>query len=113
MHLVFLLSIWPRCPKEYGLSQPLFDACEGGYTRAFGNGPRYFEPWSSDVDDTSGVTSSPNYHTTPREDVSALDRFSVHRYPTWRGMPRTHDEACHDPIPIPLGYRGHVKSVES
>ncbi|GFY34597.1 hypothetical protein TNCV_1372881 [Trichonephila clavipes] len=22
------------------------------YTRAFGDGPRYFEPWSSDVDDT-------------------------------------------------------------
>ncbi|GFU39949.1 uncharacterized protein TNCV_2531881 [Trichonephila clavipes] len=26
--------------------------------------------------------SSPNYHTTPREDVSALDRFNMHRYPT-------------------------------
>ncbi|GFT65254.1 hypothetical protein TNCV_1559141 [Trichonephila clavipes] len=23
-----------------------------GYTRAFGDGPRNFEPWSSDVDDT-------------------------------------------------------------
>ncbi|GFV17036.1 DUF1758 domain-containing protein [Trichonephila clavipes] len=29
---------------------------------------------------------SPNYHTTPhqRENVSALDRFNVHRCPTWR-----------------------------
>ncbi|GFV31942.1 hypothetical protein TNCV_462851, partial [Trichonephila clavipes] len=27
---------------------------------------------------------SPNYHTTPPEDVSALDRFNVHRCPTWR-----------------------------
>ncbi|GFW64893.1 uncharacterized protein TNCV_391591 [Trichonephila clavipes] len=27
---------------------------------------------------------SPNYHTTPREDVSALDRFNVHRCPTRR-----------------------------
>ncbi|GFX61638.1 transposable element Tcb2 transposase [Trichonephila clavipes] len=24
----------------------------GRYTRAFGDGPRNFEPWSSDVDDT-------------------------------------------------------------
>ncbi|GFX67896.1 hypothetical protein TNCV_1973981 [Trichonephila clavipes] len=24
----------------------------GSYTRAFGDGPRNFEPWSSDVDDT-------------------------------------------------------------
>ncbi|GFY34134.1 hypothetical protein TNCV_2504371 [Trichonephila clavipes] len=34
------------------------------YTRAFGNGPRNFEPWSSDVDDTLAGTPSPNYHTT-------------------------------------------------
>ncbi|GFT21491.1 transposable element Tcb2 transposase [Trichonephila clavipes] len=27
---------------------------------------------------------SPNYHTTPREDVSALDRFNVHRCPRRR-----------------------------
>ncbi|GFX01538.1 retrovirus-related Pol polyprotein from transposon 17.6 [Trichonephila clavipes] len=30
------------------------------------------------------VPPSPNYHPTPREDVSALDRFNVHRCPTWR-----------------------------
>ncbi|GFX01108.1 hypothetical protein TNCV_4580741 [Trichonephila clavipes] len=35
------------------------------YTRAFGDGPRNFEPWSSDVDDTSAGIPSPNYHTTP------------------------------------------------
>ncbi|GFY15766.1 hypothetical protein TNCV_1284111 [Trichonephila clavipes] len=34
------------------------------YTRALGNGPRNFEPWSSDVDDTCAGTPSPNYHTT-------------------------------------------------
>ncbi|GFU55699.1 uncharacterized protein TNCV_1650031 [Trichonephila clavipes] len=28
--------------------------------------------------------TSPNYHITPREDVSALDRFHVHRCPTRR-----------------------------
>ncbi|GFV36048.1 hypothetical protein TNCV_2868061 [Trichonephila clavipes] len=35
------------------------------YTRAFGDGPRNFEPRSSDVEDTSAVTPSPNNHTTP------------------------------------------------
>ncbi|GFV55454.1 uncharacterized protein TNCV_3776411 [Trichonephila clavipes] len=35
------------------------------YTRAFGDGPRNFEPWSSDVEDTRGGTPSPSYHTTP------------------------------------------------
>ncbi|GFV89735.1 hypothetical protein TNCV_827271 [Trichonephila clavipes] len=35
------------------------------YTRAFGDGPRNFEPWLSDVDDTLAGTPSPNYHTTP------------------------------------------------
>ncbi|GFU74558.1 hypothetical protein TNCV_616041 [Trichonephila clavipes] len=35
------------------------------YTRAFGDGPRNFEPWSSDVDDTLAGTPSPNYRTTP------------------------------------------------
>ncbi|GFS61910.1 hypothetical protein TNCV_2592211 [Trichonephila clavipes] len=28
------------------------------------------------------ASSSPNYHTTPQEDVSALDRFNVHHCPT-------------------------------
>ncbi|GFX66930.1 hypothetical protein TNCV_999691 [Trichonephila clavipes] len=41
------------------------------YTRAFGDGPRNFEPWSSDVDDTLAGTPSPNYHTT-----QAVGRFS-------------------------------------
>ncbi|GFU72337.1 hypothetical protein TNCV_4715481 [Trichonephila clavipes] len=33
------------------------------YTRAFGDGPSNFEPWSSDVDELA--PPSPNYHTTP------------------------------------------------
>ncbi|GFX39610.1 hypothetical protein TNCV_2103541 [Trichonephila clavipes] len=33
--------------------------------RAFGDGPRNFEPWSSDEDDTRVGTPSPNYHTSP------------------------------------------------
>ncbi|GFX06303.1 uncharacterized protein TNCV_505231 [Trichonephila clavipes] len=50
----------------------------------FCDGPRHFEPWSSDVDDTRART--PLLTTTPhqREDVSALDRFNVHRCPTRR-----------------------------
>ncbi|GFV67687.1 hypothetical protein TNCV_4623671 [Trichonephila clavipes] len=40
---------------------------EFSYMRAFGDGPRNFEPWSSDVDDTLGGTPSLNYYTTPTE----------------------------------------------
>ncbi|GFT46426.1 hypothetical protein TNCV_1566511 [Trichonephila clavipes] len=35
------------------------------YTRAFGDGPRHFEPWSSDEDYTSTGTPSSYYHTPP------------------------------------------------
>ncbi|GFW15661.1 uncharacterized protein TNCV_3581591 [Trichonephila clavipes] len=54
------------------------------YTRAFGDGPRNFEPWSSDV--LTLELAPPLLTTTPhqREDVSALDRFNVHRCPTRR-----------------------------
>ncbi|GFX33135.1 hypothetical protein TNCV_5043031 [Trichonephila clavipes] len=33
------------------------------------------------------------------------------RQPMWY-WDRTRDQASHDPIPIPLGYRGHMKLVE-
>ncbi|GFW89105.1 hypothetical protein TNCV_2685391 [Trichonephila clavipes] len=39
-----------------------------GYTRTFGDGPCNLEPCSSDEDDTSARTPSPNYHTTPTEE---------------------------------------------
>ncbi|GFU21090.1 hypothetical protein TNCV_4741691 [Trichonephila clavipes] len=39
--------------------------CGGSYTKAFGDGPRYFETWSSKVDDIRAGNPSPNYHTTP------------------------------------------------
>ncbi|GFY19694.1 hypothetical protein TNCV_4648661 [Trichonephila clavipes] len=35
------------------------------YTRAFGDGPRNFEPMSCDEEDTRAANSSPNNHTTP------------------------------------------------
>ncbi|GFU74175.1 hypothetical protein TNCV_4571801 [Trichonephila clavipes] len=38
---------------------------ESNFTRAFDDGPRNFELWSSDVDDTELAPLSPNYHTTP------------------------------------------------
>ncbi|GFT20138.1 uncharacterized protein TNCV_1945731 [Trichonephila clavipes] len=50
-----------------------------GCTRAFDDGPRNFEPWSSDVD-LSLLTTTPHQ----REDASALDRFNVLRCPTRR-----------------------------
>ncbi|GFU12993.1 RNase H domain-containing protein [Trichonephila clavipes] len=42
---------------------PLVHPC---YTKAFGDGPRNFEPWSSDEDETCAGTPSPRYHTKPR-----------------------------------------------
>ncbi|GFY04367.1 hypothetical protein TNCV_4414551 [Trichonephila clavipes] len=55
------------------------------YTRALGDGPPNFEPWSSDVDDTPLLTA-PQHQ---REDVSALDRFNMYRCPTRRVFSRT------------------------
>ncbi|GFW74256.1 hypothetical protein TNCV_2524601 [Trichonephila clavipes] len=37
----------PKLPQSVNINVALFS-----YTRAFGDGPRNFEPWSSDVDDT-------------------------------------------------------------
>ncbi|GFY28253.1 hypothetical protein TNCV_4395871 [Trichonephila clavipes] len=46
-------------------------------SRAFGDGPHHFEP--SDEDDPP-LTNTPHQ----REDVRALDRLNMHRFPTWR-----------------------------
>ncbi|GFW64786.1 uncharacterized protein TNCV_4450881 [Trichonephila clavipes] len=61
---------------------------------------------------TTPELAPPLLTTTPhqREDVSAVDRFNVHRCPTRRvfsGSGLELDKASHGPIPIPLGYRGH------
>ncbi|GFY01408.1 hypothetical protein TNCV_850161 [Trichonephila clavipes] len=80
------------------------------YTRAFGDRPRNFEPWPSDV--TTPKMAPPLLTTSPhqREDVSALDRFNVHRCPTRWVFSGTRLELltrqANDPIPIPLGYIG-------
>ncbi|GFY13704.1 uncharacterized protein TNCV_4960741 [Trichonephila clavipes] len=66
---------------------------------------------------TTPELAPPLLTTTPhqREDVSALDRFNVHRCPTRRVFSGTGLEpvtkASHSPIPIPLGYRGHNRKV--
>ncbi|GFX43027.1 hypothetical protein TNCV_2710721 [Trichonephila clavipes] len=59
---------------------------------------------------TTPELAPPLLTTTPhqREDVSALDRFNVHRsLPYTQGLlwylARTRDMASHDPIPIPRG----------
>ncbi|GFV69263.1 uncharacterized protein TNCV_3861851 [Trichonephila clavipes] len=71
-------------PKGYSTSTDITGEVVQ-YTRAFGNGPRNFELWSSDVDETPEL-APPLLTTTPhqREDVLALDRFNVHRCPTRR-----------------------------
>ncbi|GFW97422.1 hypothetical protein TNCV_4990991 [Trichonephila clavipes] len=52
--------------------------CKKSYTRAFGDGQRNFEPWSSDVDDTLASTPCPNSHTTPTGGcMSSQQRFST------------------------------------
>ncbi|GFV93684.1 hypothetical protein TNCV_365851 [Trichonephila clavipes] len=67
-----------------GLFFYLHQKQDGGYTRAFGDGSRNFEPWSSDVDDTYADPPSPNYHTTPKGERFSSRQRNVHRYPTRR-----------------------------
>ncbi|GFW86781.1 hypothetical protein TNCV_2809361 [Trichonephila clavipes] len=65
------------------MKYPVKRVGNGYYTRALGDGPCNFEPWSSDVDydlEHPLLTATPRQ----REDVLALDKFSVHRCPTRR-----------------------------
>ncbi|GFW81521.1 hypothetical protein TNCV_2881991 [Trichonephila clavipes] len=90
------------------MSEPL----QVSYTRAFDDGPRNFELWSSDVDDTCAGTPSPNYHTTPTGDVSALDRFSVHRCLTRRVFSGTGLELVTKPATIRYLYHSATAASE-
>ncbi|GFT01932.1 hypothetical protein TNCV_3056791 [Trichonephila clavipes] len=57
----------------------------GAYTRAFSNGLRFSELWSSNEGDTWVVwTPSSNFHTTSTKGRLSLDRFKVHRPPSSR-----------------------------
>ncbi|GFT71414.1 DUF4817 domain-containing protein [Trichonephila clavipes] len=60
--------------KPAGARRPLVDFV-GNFSSAFGDGPRNFEPWSSDKDNTS----FPNFHTTPNGGCLSFDKFNVHR----------------------------------
>ncbi|GFW64598.1 transposable element Tcb2 transposase [Trichonephila clavipes] len=86
-------------PGEYYAER----ACEWGValfscTRAFGDGPRNFEPWSTTW------TATPSLTTTPHqwEDVSAPTDLAC--------IAALHGgslgSVIGDPMPIPLGYRG-------
>ncbi|GFW37680.1 uncharacterized protein TNCV_415661 [Trichonephila clavipes] len=49
------------------------------YTRAFGDGPRHFDPWSNEEDDTRDCIPSPDFHTTPMGECLSLGILNVHR----------------------------------
>ncbi|GFV65500.1 hypothetical protein TNCV_1737371 [Trichonephila clavipes] len=53
------------------------------YSKAFGDGPRNFETWSSDEDDIR-VGTPPNFHIPPTRGHLNLDRFNVYHPPTRR-----------------------------
>ncbi|GFV39921.1 hypothetical protein TNCV_1808331 [Trichonephila clavipes] len=49
------------------------------YSRAFGDRPSNFEPWSNDEDGSRAGTPSPNFHTTSLGGCLNLNRFNMHR----------------------------------
>ncbi|GFU82732.1 hypothetical protein TNCV_265291 [Trichonephila clavipes] len=58
---------------------------------------------------TPELHPSPNYHTNGRTFQLSTDLACIaalHGGSLWYWA-RTRDKAIHDPIPIPLGYRGH------
>ncbi|GFU48897.1 hypothetical protein TNCV_3209011 [Trichonephila clavipes] len=55
------------------------------FSRAFGDGPRNFEPWSSEKDLLELEVPSPNFHITPTGGYLSLDIFNVHRSPLLGG----------------------------
>ncbi|GFV77011.1 hypothetical protein TNCV_690811 [Trichonephila clavipes] len=54
----------PRSDAPMGVTDPFRNMILTDYTKAFGKGPRNFEPWSTDEDDTRTRTTSPNPHHT-------------------------------------------------
>ncbi|GFW08657.1 hypothetical protein TNCV_2776781 [Trichonephila clavipes] len=55
------------------------------YSRVFGDGPRNFEPWPSDGDDTGAGTTSANFHSRPEGGRLSFDIFNMHRPPLHGG----------------------------
>ncbi|GFV29346.1 hypothetical protein TNCV_437651 [Trichonephila clavipes] len=54
------------------------------YSRTFGDGPRNFESWTSDKNDTGAGFSSPSFHTTSTGGRMSINRCNVHRSSAWR-----------------------------
>ncbi|GFX19685.1 hypothetical protein TNCV_2075931 [Trichonephila clavipes] len=77
-----------RCPVRVHTinSKSLTSATSVIYSRAFGDGPRHFEPWSSD-ETTPELVSSPLLTTTPTFELST--DFYVIPSPTWRVISST------------------------
>ncbi|GFW81046.1 hypothetical protein TNCV_4804141 [Trichonephila clavipes] len=66
------------------------------YTRAFGDGPRNFEPWSSDVDDTTDLTYIAALHVFVEEsDTPAASGIPTGKYPVESDQANVWDNIRH------------------
>ncbi|GFU16236.1 uncharacterized protein TNCV_2169151 [Trichonephila clavipes] len=79
-------------------------------TRAFGDGPRNF----GQVTWMTPELAPPLLTTTPhqREDISALDRFSVHRCPTRQFFSGTELELVTKPATIRCPYHSATAAIQ-
>ncbi|GFV15433.1 hypothetical protein TNCV_4834591 [Trichonephila clavipes] len=84
-------TIGPSSPREVDLEVGGWHGNCAGWLKgssklleSFGNGPRNFEPWSSDGI-SELVPPSPNFHTTLTRGHLSPDIFSVHRPPLHGG----------------------------
>ncbi|GFV59507.1 hypothetical protein TNCV_4791251 [Trichonephila clavipes] len=57
--------VFERYKRFSGERVSVEDNGPAGFPRTFDDGPRNFEPWSSNEDDTWACSPCPNYHTTP------------------------------------------------
>ncbi|GFV34004.1 hypothetical protein TNCV_2614021 [Trichonephila clavipes] len=74
--------------------------------RAFGDGPRNFEPWSSDVDGTP----SPNYHTTPTGGCFSSQQIERASLPYTAGLLKWYWARTHD-MPAMIRYLDHFATA--
>ncbi|GFW71638.1 hypothetical protein TNCV_2548511 [Trichonephila clavipes] len=85
------------------------------YTKAFGDGPRNFEPWSSNEEDTSADKPSHNFYTTPTGGRLRINIFNVHRPHLHGGssvaLGSNSQHAHHESMTLTKGYRSHYKPI--
>ncbi|GFT96431.1 hypothetical protein TNCV_4569281 [Trichonephila clavipes] len=77
---------------------------------SFDDGPRNFEPWSSDVDEPELAPLSP-HHTNGVSSPTGLTCIAALHGGSLVYWARTRDKANHDPIPIPLGAKFSNKKL--